>query len=380
MFLCYCSCVIVLVLLCTQLTPFTDVTNVESRRISSRLASLPKKEYVQSQSDGDDVEPCVHNELVVKKETVGTRRMGCVLQAKHRVAPAVKIDINVTATEASGRHPVRLRVKTTLKRSRRLPSSSDSDTSSSDASDPAPGVHQPNPAFTMGSTFDASNFHEARDWLLPRFKSCHSGGHITCKNSRSDYVYASCLRCGDLSLKTNARAAVMFKGKKWSVTTCKNGAERPCQGPPVPPVQAPNEAVDQKPQPEVECMCCLDKVTAYITCDSNHVACLECWDRCIAIQCRDQFHTHFLKTRGVVCTTCQPAVMWRLGAEDIKKRCLCTLIFICILMTHSLASGCPKQVLKALNTHNVRHSLRTRCRLQGRPKFKKTMSPWHWTY
>ena len=334
----------------------------KARRISSRLSSLPKKEYAQSQSDGDDVEPCVHNELVVKKEKVGTRRMGCGLQAK-RVPRAVNIAINVTATEASGRHPVKLRVKTTVKRSRRLSSSSDSDISSSGVSDPAPCVlHQTNTAFTLGTVFVASDFNQARDLLLARFKSFHSGGHITCKNSRFDYVYASCCRCGDLSLKTNARAAVQLKGKTWIVTTCNNGAEQPCKGISMVavPVEAPNDAEDQQPQPEAECKCCYDNVTAYITCDSNHVTCIDCMERSIGIQCLTSFHEHFLKHRRVVCPTCPTSSMWHLGEEEIKKRCLCTHIFICILMMHCLSSGCPKQVLNTSNTRNVRHTLRTR--------------------
>ena len=334
----------------------SDDAASNARRLSRRLSSRPSDvSYAQPLSDSDIVDPspcavpsvdpslhggippCVHK-IHVEPRARGAARMTSHQSSSIPVAvPPVDPSPHGGIPPCVHKIPVEPRVRGTArmtcyveprvrKTARMMYLASDSD-------DDIPLHPGCNSTLALGTNFPAQNHLEAKEWLLETFKSVHTGGQIRCINSRSDYIYASCKKCGD------ARAAVTLKGHKWSVTTCKNGAEQACNyvgllalpaaqiALPVAPVVLPvqdvvtfNEA--EEVQQKVSCLVCFGDVTKYIACDAGHVSCLTCTDLAIEYQCVNSIQD-FIRNRGVVCSMCRDSG-WRLGFEEIKKRCLCT--------------------------------------------------------
>jgi hypothetical protein len=120
--------------------------------------------------------------------------------------------------------------------------------------------------------FDASDRHDAKDWLLPRFSDAH-GGKCRCRNSSADYVYCQCLIC-----KATCGAAPCNM-RQWRVSTVAPTVNSPCVRPtPLLPTPSITEVVSVA-VPVValpNCVLCGEPCETAVKCSNDHAIGVSC--------------------------------------------------------------------------------------------------------
>ena len=162
-------------------------------------------------------------------------------------------------------------------------------------------------------SFDAADVAAAKDELLRKFGTVHSNGRVRCINSRANYAYCQCSKCGcTLAVKQSK-----VNPKKWLMSAVSEKARQPCLGSAsvtllVPPNVA-GEALVPAPtpilsiQPSAECSICADSCLRkdLFECPSAaHLLCQACFENNVTSQIREDLVAFIARDCLIVCGFC----------------------------------------------------------------------------
>jgi hypothetical protein len=161
-------------------------------------------------------------------------------------------------------------------------------------------------------SFDAADVAAAKDEVLRIFGTSHSNGRVRCINSRANYAYCQCSKCGcTLAVKQSK-----VNPKKWVISAVSEKARQPCLGsasvtPLVPPHTAVEAPLPAPPilsiQPSAECSICADSCLRQdlFECPSAaHLLCQACFENNVTSQIREDLVKFLARDCSIVCGFC----------------------------------------------------------------------------